>query len=144
MPKFFLKTAVQVGFSLTLLAAAGALYKGSSLWACGVLTAAYWMFLNVYFLFRLLDPALSAAAGAAPKAQERRAGNLLVLSVLKFPVIYLTGYFILKTRFFPIGSILTGLTLFIIGMIVAWLRTQNSEGRSSELGARSKNLGAGK
>ena len=113
MSNIFLKTAVKIGFSLVLAAAGAAVFFGRVPWALGVLTAACWMFLNVYFLFRLL------AIGFGIEAQKRQ-GRLLVLSVLKFPVIYLTGYFILKTRYFPLGSIVTGLTLFMIGLIVSW------------------------
>jgi hypothetical protein len=43
-------------------------------------------------------------------------------------VIYLAGYFILKTRYFPIGSVLAGLTAFIVGLAAAWVIWQRAEG----------------
>ena len=83
------------------------------MWAGGVLTAACWMFLNVYFLFRLLSVGMRIEVKKNPN-------HILVLSVLKFPVIYLAGYFILKTRYFPMESILAGLTAFMAGLIISW------------------------
>jgi hypothetical protein len=85
-----------------------------------VLSAACWMFLNVYFLFRLLEVGLKRASS--------RTSGVIFMSILKFPVIYLAGYFILKTRYFPIGSVLAGLTAFIVGLAAAWVIWQRAEG----------------
>ena len=35
-------------------------------------------------------------------------------------MLYLAGFFILKSRVFPVGSILIGMTLFMIAFAVAW------------------------
>src|SRR3989338_7776882 len=113
MSNHFLKMSAKIGFSLVLALAAGALLLGRASWAGGVMVSACWMFLNIYFLYRLLEVGLKVENSKHP-------GRLLALSVLKFPVIYLTGYFILKTRFFPIESVLAGLTLFMIGLGAAW------------------------
>ncbi len=88
-------------------------WRGASS-SAGVLTAACWMFLNLFFLFKLL--VMGANAG-----QPKHPGRLLVLTVLKFPVIYLAGYFILSSRYFPVSSLLTGVTLFMLALGVTWM-----------------------
>ena len=108
MMNLFLNRAAKIGFSLSAAAAVAAIYLGHPFWAAGVLTASCWMFLNVYFLYRLLAISMRVET-------QKHPGRLLVLSVLKFPVVYLAGYFVLKTRYFPMESILTGLTVFIVG-----------------------------
>ncbi len=129
MSNIFLRRATQIGFSLTLLVASGAVFLGHAAWALGALTAACWMFLNIYFLFRLL--AIGLKQEEIPVASAR-SSRVLFLSVLKFPVIYLAGYFILKTRYFPIESILAGLTAFVAGIVVAWILWQRTENRGQK------------
>ena len=80
----------------------------------GIWVSVSWIFLNSYFLFRLVQ------IGFEPGA--RMNDKILLFSVLKFPVLYVAGFFILKTRVFPIYSILTGLTLFIFAFILSWAR----------------------
>lgn len=124
MTQLFLSRAVKIGFSLTLIVSLSAALFGRALWAFGALTAACWMFLNVYFLYRLL----SASLGVDPSARSaRKPGRVLVLSVLKFPVIYLAGYYILKARYFPVESVLAGLTAFVAGLVISWVTVQKKE-----------------
>lgn len=80
----------------------------------GIWVSACWIFLNSFFLFRLMQ------IGFEPKV--RRSDKILLLSILKFPVLYIAGYFILKTRVFPAYSILAGLSIFIFAFIVTWVR----------------------
>jgi hypothetical protein len=89
------------------------------LFCLGVLTGLAWMFLNTHFLMRLIKMGFENTQGSSAQQKKR----ILVLSVVKFPVLYLTGFFILKTRFFPIGGILTGLTLSLIALVVWWFST---------------------
>lgn len=116
---FFDRTAV-LGFALSAIAAAIFLFMRGMLPAAGVLTSACWMFLNLFFLFRLLDMGVSTE-------KPRNPGRILVLTVLKFPVIYLAGYFILTNRYFPVSSILTGVTLFMIALGVTWMTGLNDQ-----------------
>ena len=125
MTEQLLKTAVKTGFSFAAALAVGAIYFGRLAWAGGVLAGACWMFLNVYFLCRLL------AVGMRVEVQKDP-NHLLVLSVLKFPVIYLTGYFILKARYFPVESILAGLTALVGGLVISWVLTQKRHPERSE------------
>ena len=92
--------------------------RGAWMFGLGIWVSAAWIFLNFYFLFRMLQ------IGFEPKI--RKSDKILLLSILKFPVLYVAGFFILKTRTFPIYSILTGLTLFVLAMIITWVRASVS------------------
>lgn len=107
-----LKSVAKIGAILTLIISVAAFLTDRTLWAGAVLTGGAWIFLNFYFLFRLLD----IGFGGVPKQKDR----ILLLSVLKFPVIYVAGFFILKSRFFPVSGILTGLTIFFIALVFSW------------------------
>jgi hypothetical protein len=108
---------------LELAAAAAFVAAGRTMAGLGVLVAAAWIFLNSYFLFRLLEITFDG--------RSRLKDRILVLSVLKFPVLYLAGYFILKTRLFPASGILTGLTVFMAVFTVQWLRANGTAVRAS-------------
>ena len=81
----------------------------------GLLTGGLWFFLNSFFLYQLLEIGL----GNKSKHKER----ILIFSILKFPVLYLIGFFILKSRFFPIYSLLLGLTLYFTAFGIVWMIT---------------------
>ena len=92
--------------------------------ACGVLVAAAWVFLNSFFLFELfqmgLDPALPEADSRGRKGGVK--DRVLLFSILKFPVLYLAGFFVLWKRFFPVSGILAGLTAFVAAFFLTWMR----------------------
>lgn len=118
---FFKKVSV-TGFVLSA-AAAGVLGAALSwLWACGVLVGYGWIFLNSFFLFQLLE--MSFLPGT------KRKDRILFLSILKFPVLYVAGFFILQSRVFPVLSVLAGLTLFFLAFFAAWLRLNFSQARA--------------
>lgn len=112
MPSQYFKKVVFLGFLFCLIAACVAVFKRQTLFAMAVGVSSLWMFVNGYFLMRLVAIGMNAAQ--APK------NKILVLSLLKFPVLYGTGFFILKTRFFPVEGILTGLSLFFLAFAVVW------------------------
>ena len=83
-------------------------------WAFGVVISGFWVFLNLFSLIKLIQISLS---------QNKKVKNkILILSVLKFPVLYIAGFFILKTRFFPIYSVLIGLTLFLAAFCLGYFK----------------------
>ena len=88
--------------------------RGAWMFGLGIWVGTAWIFLNSYFLFRLFQ--ISFDPGAS------RSDRILVLSILKFPVLYVAGFFILKTRVFPVYAILAGLTLFMIAFVFSWAR----------------------
>ena len=115
MHRDFFKTVTWIG---TLSATAAALVYcaiGRPLSAAGVLVGSFWMFVNGYCLMRLVE--IGMAMTAAPKKNDR----ILLFSVLKFPVLYGAGFFILKTRVFPVTGIVIGLTIFVAAFALAWL-----------------------
>ena len=79
----------------------------------GAMTGFSWIFLNTFFLFQLLQMSLTSQAKSKDK--------IFAISVLKFPVLYLTGFFILKSRFFPLYSVLTGLSVFLAVILISWI-----------------------
>ena len=54
--------------------------------------------------------------------QSKPKNKIFAISMVKFPVLYLAGFFILKSRFFPIESILAGLSIFLAVFLVFWIR----------------------
>lgn len=97
---------------LALISTGAAFVAKGTLWAAAVMTGALWIFLNVYFLFRLIDMGMNARGGKKDK--------ILVLSIFKFPVLYVAGFFILKSRFFPVYGIVAGLTVFMAALVIVW------------------------
>lgn len=128
MRNSFFKGVAIAGFILSAAAALVLFLLGYWPWALGVLVSTFWIFLNSFFLFQLLEMSFSPAKA---KGKDR----ILILSVLKFPVLYVAGFFILKSRFFPIYSILLGLTLFMLAFSIMWFRfnfdKRNLEGNVS-------------
>lgn len=123
---FFKKTAI-IAHLLAFIAALGLALMGLWPWSLGVLVATFWVFLNFFFLFKLIDMAMN------PKGKAKN--QIFVLSMLKFPVLYAAGFFILKSRYFPTYSLLLGLTLFMIVFTFGWFRmnlgAKPLEGRAS-------------
>ena len=103
-----------LGAAFSLAASLVFFAMGQWLFGFGIWVSAAWIFLNSYFLFRLMQ------IGFEPKLKTN--DQILLFSILKFPVLYVAGFFILKTRVFPIYSILMGLSLFILAFIVTWIR----------------------
>ena len=114
MTSEFLKKFSRLGLSFSLVAAAGFLTTGLWKWALGVLVGAAWLYLNLYFLFRLIEIGMRLKM---PKKEQ-----ILILSILKFPVLYAAGFFILRTRFFPVYSVLIGLTVIFASFTLYWMR----------------------
>ncbi len=110
----FFKNLTALAAVLCLSAAAASLAFGAPLFAAGLLAGAAWIFLNSYFLFRLVH------VGLEPKARVK--DRILLFSILKFPVLYVAGFFILKSRVYPVYGILAGLTLFLLAFVCSWLR----------------------
>jgi hypothetical protein len=82
------------------------------IWASGFLVGAAWGFCNFYFLFRLIK--MSFEAGT-PKPKIFR------LLMIKFPVLYLAGFYILRTGFFPVLSIVAGFSAYFFILAALWV-----------------------
>ena len=82
------------------------------IWAAGFLTGATWSFCNFYFLFRFIS--------------KRQFWMLLV----KFPALYIAGFYILRTGFFPISAIVVGFSAYIFILAGVWIFIYAKPGRS--------------
>ncbi len=114
MKNRFFHTISFTGFFLVLAASVVFALTGQLRMIPGVWVGAAWVFLNTYFLFQMIE-----IAYAADKARMKTIQWLLVI---KFPVLYLAGFFILRTGVFPVMGVLTGLTLFFVACVIGWLR----------------------
>ncbi len=83
-----------------------------ALWTTGLTVAAVWSVVN----FSLVVMILKISVLREPKTNLRR------ILMIKFPVLYLAGFWILNSRIFPTASILTGmgLALVLIGVVTVW------------------------
>ena len=101
-----------------LLAAAGvsflAVFLLGPLFAVGILVGAAWIFLNAFALFFILE-STTKKSSIDPK-------KISFMLMLKFPVIYLAGFFILRTHFFPVWALLTGISVFCAMILVSLVR----------------------
>jgi hypothetical protein len=117
----FFRNVSFVGISLSASTALAFLFLKDWLWSMGILTGSLWVFLNSFFLYQLLE------MGIHPKAHQKQ--RILVFSILKFPVLYVIGFFILSARFFPVYALLLGLTLYFVGLGIVWMRYSLDRGR---------------
>src|SRR3989338_3225324 len=111
---FFKKTAI-VGWIFSTGSCMAAAAMGRPLLATGIMVGASWIFLNLFFLFRLIEIGMKPPR---PGSRDR----IFVFSAMKFPLLYVAGFFILQSRFFPIAGILAGLTFFVLALIGVWIR----------------------
>lgn len=110
----FFKEITGFGFILTAIAAVLAFCLAGWVWSLGIFVGHFWLFLNMYVLFQLIE------MGMKPNPNQKN--KILALTIIKFPVIYLTGFFILKSRFFPVYSLVAGLSIFMAVFLFGWLK----------------------
>ncbi len=114
----FMQNMVFTAFSLAVVTAGVFGFQGR--WSSGlaVLVSVCWALLNGYLLYQIINLGV---------AQKQAVGKkMTALLLIKFPVIYLAGFFILKTDFFPPAGILIGLTLFAVALLVSWMRAKSA------------------
>ena len=74
--------------------------------ALGILVGAGCGCLNLYFLTNLIKEALS------PEKPNKR--KIALIALVKFPLLYLLGYFLLRLKYFSVVSLLSGFTLIFV------------------------------
>jgi biotin transporter BioY len=72
----------------------------------GILVGAGWGCLNLYFLTNLIQGALD------PEKPNKR--KIALIALVKFPLLYLLGYFFLRLKYFSVVSLLSGFTLIFV------------------------------
>lgn len=117
MSSRFLQNLVVVTLATALFTVAVFACRGAWLFAFGTLAGVCWAFLNAAVLVQIIRMA------ATVKQVDRK---LAVLLVVKFPVIYLTGFFILRTNFFPVTSLVTGLTIVFAAFAFSWFKSSKT------------------
>lgn len=110
----FFKNVSYWGLGLIAVSSMALFFIKGWAWASGVCVGGLWVFLNSYFLYQLLEMGLN------PKPKQNN--KILMLSIIKFPVLYVTGFFILRTRIFPVYAVLLGLTLYFAALGIVWVR----------------------
>lgn len=77
----------------------------------GILAGSVWGCLNLWFLTQLVVEIFSPG-------KEVKKGKVIVIAVVKFPLLYATGYFLLKINYFPPISLVSGFTLIFLVMFL--------------------------
>lgn len=72
-------------------------------YASGIFVGCGWGCMNLFFLTNLITETTNL------KGVNKK--RVLLLVLLKFPLLYLTGYFLLRINYFPVTSLLVGFTL---------------------------------
>lgn len=103
-----------VRLTIILIAIICVILAGMRQWrfAAGLLVAACWSITNFFLIIKLLKIAV---------LQQSKA-KLSAILLVKFPVLYSIGFFILTSKFFPVSSLLAGLVsvLLVMGAINIW------------------------
>jgi hypothetical protein len=109
-----LKKSVKI--TLILVMAIAAVLTTMQQWrfAAGLIVASVWSIINFLLLTSLLKISV---------LRQSKTRLWLILFV-KFPVLYLLGYLLLVSKFFPIFSLLAGIASFILitGVLNIWFR----------------------
>ena len=77
----------------------------------GILAGTVWGCLNLLFLTHLITEVFSPG-------KEVRKGKVIIIALVKFPLLYLFGYVLLKINYFPAISLLSGFTLIFVVMFL--------------------------
>ncbi len=94
------------GFGLSTAVALAFLFFKDWKASLAVGVGASWIFLSFFFLFQIFHLVASG--------QKTDRGKVPFYLLLKFPVMYLAGFFILKSKFFPMAGILAGISAFFV------------------------------
>ncbi len=110
--------SVILAFSLFILVG----FYTSFFEALGILTGTAWGCINIYFLKKLLEELL--------KIGSRNGLKFYTMIGIKFPLLYLMGYGILKWNLFPLLTLVLGFSLifiaiFLIGLTTLFTRQEN-------------------
>jgi len=75
-------------------------------YASGIFVGCGWGCVNLFFLTNLITETTNL------EGINRK--RVLFLVLLKFPLLYVTGYFLLRIDYFPVTSLLVGFTLIFV------------------------------
>ena len=104
--------AVQVHLVLTVVGSLIAPAAGHAGLIAGLWAVWAWVSLNVFMIDRLLRWSVSGDPADKKK--------VVAVCMIKFPVLYVGGFFIVLSRPVTLQGVFAGLTLFIVSMTCAW------------------------
>jgi len=101
----FIQRSIRISAGITILFAPFLfLYLGAS-HALGFMAGAFWNIINVFLLYRFLKIFLS------PSPMNKKWG--VAAGIFKFPVLYGTGYFLLRYTNLSLYGIMAGFSLIL-------------------------------
>ena len=94
-------------------------------YASGVFVGCGWGCVNLFFLTNLITETTNL------EGVNRK--RVLLLVLLKFPLLYVSGYLLLRINYFPVTSLLVGFTLiFVVILLKALGRIVISSGQTAK------------
>jgi hypothetical protein len=120
-----LKRPINISVILVFVLALGLALLKNLTYGAGVLVGGGWLMANFLLTLNLLEIAVL----------KRSSGRLLLLLLIKFPVLYLSGFLVLIWELFPISSLLTGMSLImlVLGVSGIWLSKQRKPGTNCQI-----------
>lgn len=108
------RRTTRLSIYLIMTGALALLLSHKTMWAFGLLVGAAWSMANLLFTVNILKISVL----------QKDPARLSALILLKFPALYMIGFFIISSKLFPAASLLTGLTavLIIAGVSELWLK----------------------
>lgn len=107
-----IKRSVKITLLIVVLSAVILAVLGKWMFGAGIIVGAAWSAVNVLVTISLLKMAVL----------KNSSSKLWAFLLVKFPLLYLTGFFILYYKFFPVMSVLIGLiaVLPVLGIVNLW------------------------
>jgi|GEM_PF-4374757 len=106
---YFGKTIIAMT-ALDLVATIGLVFNGYSDWLSGIWVSAVWFFANALVTWRIAEWVRSG------KMLSRR--QVFIWSMLKFPVLYLVGFWVMMLPSVRTDGVLVTFSVFLIGIVV--------------------------
>jgi len=106
----FLQRVIRATAVVGVLAFAFVAVYFNANFALGLLVGCAWGIGNFWALTRVVTAVFT------PGDVDRR--HALILAAVKFPVLYVAGYFILKSGGFPVVSLLTGFSVLFVVVVL--------------------------
>ncbi len=106
---FILRTLRTTGIVALLVLIFGSFYYGFQP-ALSVFTGIIWGMINLYFLALLIRSALR------PEGADK--ATALIMMFIKFPLLYLSGYFLIVSGYFNVILLLAGFTVNLLVIVL--------------------------
>jgi hypothetical protein len=106
----FITRTIRTTAILALIAALALSVYSDWKFGVGLLIGTSWGLANLYFLKRLITEVISPG--------NARLNQTIVLMLLKFPLLYVGGYFLVSWEYFSVYSLLAGFSLIFAVMLL--------------------------